>query len=82
MGLLMKCANCDKNAMFEYRITKQESILYCGKCLPSFLNDRKKAGLLAITQQYKDDQVSALKALASKPVEAPKKKAAAKKSEQ
>ena len=76
MGLLMKCANCDNNAMFEYRITKQESILYCGKCLPSLLNDRKKAGLLAITQQYKDDQASSIKTLA------PKKKAAAKKSEQ
>jgi hypothetical protein len=50
--------------------------------LPSFLNDRRKAGLLTITQQYKDDQASALKALAPKPVEAPKKKAAAKKSEQ
>jgi hypothetical protein len=66
--------------MFEYKITKQESILYCGKCLPSFLNDRKKAGLLTITQHYKDDQASALKALSSEPVEEPKKKAAPKKS--
>jgi hypothetical protein len=76
----MKCVNCDKNAMFEYKITKQESILYCGKCLPSFLNDRKKAGLLTITQQYKEDQASALKALSPEPVEEPKKKAAPKKS--
>lgn len=76
----MKCVNCDKNAMFEYKITKQESILYCGKCLPSFLNDRKKAGLLTITQQYKDDQASALKALSSELVDEPKKKAAPKKS--
>jgi hypothetical protein len=67
--------------MFEYKLTKQESILYCGRCLPSFLNDRRKAGLLTITQQYKDDQASALKALApAEPVEAPKKKAATKKS--
>jgi hypothetical protein len=76
----MKCVNCDKNAMFEYKITKQDSVLYCGKCLPSFLNDRKKAGLLTITQQYKEDQASALKALSPEPVEEPKKKAASKKS--
>ena len=80
----MNCVNCDRRAMFEYKISKVESILYCGKCLPSFLNERKKAGLLTITEEYKEDQTSAL--AASKPattesVEAPKKKAASKKSE-
>lgn len=80
----MKCINCDLRAMFEYKISKVESILYCGKCLPSFLNDRKKAGLLTITEEYKEDQASALKALAPEttdPEEIPKKKAASKKSD-
>ena len=58
----MNCINCDRRAMFEYKISKVESILYCGKCLPSFLNDRKKAGLLTITEEYKEDQTSALAA--------------------
>ena len=80
----MNCINCDRRAMFEYKISKVESILYCGKCLPSFLNDRKKAGLLTITEEYKEDQASALKALAPEttdPEEIPKKKAASKKSD-
>lgn len=80
----MKCINCDLRAMFEYKISKVESILYCGKCLPSFLNERKKAGLLTITEEYKEDQASALKALAPETVdleETPKKKAASKKSD-
>jgi hypothetical protein len=80
----MKCINCDLRAMFEYKISKVESILYCGKCLPSFLNDRKKAGLLTITEEYKEDQASALKALAPETTdleEIPKKKAASKKSD-
>jgi hypothetical protein len=80
----MKCINCDLRAMFEYKISKVESILYCGKCLPSFLNDRKKAGLLTITEEYKEDQASALKALAPETTdseETPKKKAASKKSD-
>jgi hypothetical protein len=80
----MKCINCDLRAMFEYKISKVESILYCGKCLPSFLNDRKKAGLLTITEEYKEDQASALKALAPEttdPEETPQKKAASKKSD-
>lgn len=80
----MKCINCDLRAMFEYKISKVESILYCGKCLPSFLNDRKKAGLLTITEEYKEDQASALKTLAPEtvdPEETPKKKAASKKSD-
>jgi len=79
----MKCVNCDRRAMFEYKISKLESILYCGKCLPSFLNERKKAGLLTITEEYKEDQASALAALTPAtpdPVETTKKKATSKKS--
>jgi hypothetical protein len=48
----MKCANCLNDAMYVYRITKTESVYYCGKDLPSFLEDRRKAGLLNITEAF------------------------------
>ena len=59
----MKCANCDKNALFEYQITQTKSIFYCGQDLPGFLEGRKKAGLLKITSAYTDAQKSALEQL-------------------
>ena len=73
----MKCANCDKQAMFEYRVTQAYSIFYCGNDLPSFLEERKKAGLLTITEAYKDAAKTALEAVAyeaPKPTTPPKKK--------
>jgi hypothetical protein len=48
----MKCANCSNDALYVYRITKTESVYYCGKDLPSFLEDRRKAGLLNITEAF------------------------------
>lgn len=59
----MKCANCDANASFEYRVTISKSIFYCGKDLPKFLETRKKAGLLKITEQYKQDSKDAIEIL-------------------
>jgi len=82
----MKCANCDKEAMFEYRMTQEKSVFYCGKDLPSFLTERKKAGLLKITEGYKEAAKSAIEAVTMKVLEvveepvAPKKKATTKKS--
>jgi hypothetical protein len=81
----MKCANCDKDAMFEYRVTHTKSIFYCNKDLPSFLEMRKKAGLLKITSEYTEASKSAIEAVTmdvSEVVEetpAPKKKATTKK---
>ena len=60
----MKCANCDKIAMYEYRISKTDSIFYCGKDLPKFLDARKRAGLLNITEEFKEEKANALAALA------------------
>jgi hypothetical protein len=87
----MKCANCDANASFEYRLTLNKSLFYCDKDLPGFLEPRKKAGLLKITEQYKDDAKNAINVLTIPVIElveetkaetsAPKKKkASAKKS--
>ena len=61
----MKCANCDKPAMFEYRITQTKSIFYCGKDLPGFLEERRKAGLLTITDANQRAEKTALDVLAS-----------------
>lgn len=59
----MKCANCDKTAMYEYQIAKNNSIFYCGKDLPKFLEERKRAGLLKITTEFQEEQLNALEAL-------------------
>jgi len=61
----MLCANCDKPAMFEYRLTQDTSIFYCGKDLPTFLNERRKAGLLAITDANQRAEQTALDVLSS-----------------
>lgn len=68
----MKCANCDKDALFEYQITKNKSIYYCGKDLPGFLEERKKAGLLKITPAFTEAKESALEQLSPETTEEPK----------
>lgn len=65
----MKCANCSRDAMYVYRITKTASIYYCGADLPSFLEERRKAGLLDITEAFTEAKESASEVLAT-----PKKK--------
>jgi hypothetical protein len=72
----MKCANCSSDALYVYRITKSKSVYYCGKDLPSFLEDRRKAGLLNITQALTEAKEEVVEILST-----PKKKAA-KKSEE
>lgn len=63
----MKCANCEKDAMFEYRITQNKSLFYCGTDLPSFLDERRKAGLLTITEKFKEELTNAASLLAPVP---------------
>lgn len=48
----MKCANCDKDAMYVYDINAKTAILYCDADLPLFLVNRKKAGLLKTTAEH------------------------------
>jgi len=59
----MKCANCDSDALYVYRVTLNKSVYYCGKDLPKFLEDRKKAGLLQLTEQFKVEHDLAIKTL-------------------
>lgn len=50
----MKCANCPADALFEYRITLDKSVYYCGKHLPKFLEPRRKAGQLTLTPAFEE----------------------------
>ena len=59
----MKCANCDREAMYEYKMTQTKSTFYCGKDLPKFLEARKNAGLLTLTPAHADNAASAVTAL-------------------
>ena len=59
----MKCSNCDKEALFEYRLTLKKSVFYCNKDLPSFLTARKHAGLLKVTDTYTQSAVEATEQL-------------------
>ena len=88
MALLMKCSNCDKEALYEYKITLKNSVFYCGKDLPKFLDARKRAGLLTLTEKHAEEKETAIAALSTETVAgetlteeepAPKKKAAKKK---
>ena len=72
MGLLMKCANCDSDALYVYRVTLNKSVYYCGKDLPKFLEERRRAGLLAITEEFTKEKELALEILStSDPEEEP-----------
>lgn len=84
----MKCANCPNEALFEYQLTAESSLFYCEKDLPKFLESRKRAGLLKLTEKYNEVKKEALKSLtpsAPEPEEPEKeskpKKATKKKSE-
>lgn len=61
----MKCANCDRDALYVYQINKHVEIFYCGSDLPNFLEVRRRAGLLKTTEQLKIEKEAALEALSS-----------------
>jgi hypothetical protein len=91
----MKCVNCSNNALFEYKVTQLKSFLYCDTHLPKFLDARKKAGLLTLTNVFSEEKEKALEILSLEPAQVeesveepvveeetkPKKKAAKKKAE-
>lgn len=79
----MKCSNCKSDALYEYKLTKNNSVFYCAKDLPKFLEPRKKAGLLTLTEKHSEEKEAAIAVLTPSVVEeemsAPKKKATKKK---
>ena len=60
----MKCANCQEDAVYIYKLTSEKSIAYCKQDLPKFLDERRKAGLLETTNGYKELLVEGQKTLA------------------
>ena len=64
----MKCSNCDKDALYEYKITLKNSVFYCGKDLPKFLDARKRAGLLTLTEKHAEEKETAIAALSTETV--------------
>lgn len=60
----MKCANCDKGALFVYQITETKEILYCGNHLPKFLDARRRAGNLKTTEQFIAERNTAIQTVA------------------
>ena len=60
----MKCANCKEEAVYIYRLTSAKSINYCKKDLPKFLDERRRAGLLETTSDYKAMLVEGQKSIA------------------
>jgi hypothetical protein len=67
----MKCANCDNDAYYIYRITDQVFTPYCEKDLPKFLDSRRKAGLLETTATYQNIVSSEPKATTADVTEEP-----------
>lgn len=65
----MKCSNCNNDAMYEYKLTMNKSLFYCGNDLPAFLGPRKKAGLLTLTSKNEENLASALDALTTSTAE-------------
>jgi hypothetical protein len=79
----MKCANCDLDAFFVYQITKTYEIFYCGKHLPKFLTERKKAELLKTTDEWSAAKAEVQEAVApQEPKPKRKKKVAEEPSEE
>lgn len=62
----MKCANCKEDALFEYQITLNKSVLFCGKHLPKFLELRKQAKLIKTTEKFEEAKLEAQTLLAPK----------------
>jgi hypothetical protein len=46
----MKCANCNREALYTYVIAGNHNINYCQSHLPRFLTAQKKAGLLPLVK--------------------------------
>ena len=67
----MNCANCNAKALYEYTITQGTSVFYCGKHLPKFLEGRKIASLIPLTNAHNEELTSALDILSVKADETP-----------
>jgi hypothetical protein len=71
MSESITCLNCTKPAHFVYQITHTVGQAYCNTHLPSFLNARKKAGLLKTTEEWAELTAESLKILSKDPSKEP-----------
>jgi hypothetical protein len=47
---MVKCANCELEAKYQYDISPSYAVLYCFKCVPKFLSAQIAQGLLAVKE--------------------------------
>lgn len=45
---MVKCANCNRDALYTYQVSGSYVLHYCQSHLPKFLIAKKNAGLLAL----------------------------------
>lgn len=66
----MKCANCDRPAIYKYDPRPLTPTYYCDKHLPLFLEPSAKMGLLETTPAFDEVRRSALEKLSPLPAPA------------
>lgn len=59
----MKCANCNNDAQYVYRLTDSLGTPYCDKDLPRFLLERKTSGALETTAAFEEALNTAMTSL-------------------
>lgn len=70
---MIKCSNCESEAVYRYRVTGDYSLLFCVPCLPAFLKAPQYRGrIVKLSQEVTVPVVE----------EAPKKKSTKKKVEE
>lgn len=62
----MNCVNCTREAMYVYDVPATDTVVYCEKCLPSFLRAQARAGMLPITDRFAEVQEEVAEKLAPK----------------
>lgn len=62
----MNCVNCNRDAMYLYDVPATDKVVYCEKCLPSFLRAQARAGLLPTTDRFSEVQEEVAEKLAPK----------------
>lgn len=61
------CANCERPALYDYVINADNHTLFCASHLPRFLYKQRDAGLLPVTEAFKEAQEAALALLSEMP---------------
>jgi hypothetical protein len=69
---MIKCSNCETEAVYRYRVTGDYSILFCFTCLPSFLKSPSYKGrVVKVASEVIEPEVAPKKRSTKKVVEEP-----------